>query len=426
MKTGRFRLKYARFEVSCQNGAFFGARSLVWLERPAHNRAVRSSNLLGPIPPGEVWSVGDEPECLHFPDANPKHFYDAGRIGQSMQCPACGKDCIRPAHEIVALLPTIFAPCERCESRLLDKSSPLGDQHYREPCLCQKRFIDEVFAHLYTILVEEGILSPSRPLKDVGYPLVHPGFAMNAPPFLPRDSLVLLSPVVTKGVAERMVRDVPEIKGVVHCGSFIPGAVDVDLTARPQVYKLLAGCDVRADVFTTQISPIVIYKQQSLLHIEFPRGYDPKIIGVGVHVKRTMPRIFVDACCGAGTLGILAGTLGVPRVILNDAWYAAAFWAAMNLEVNRENLLIEKIQFHRTFPELETTPIRRESVLVAEATGEQELQVYQGDFHRLPDLLPAESGILTAIDLYDKADPTFNRRLVKEWRERTGGEVFIP
>jgi hypothetical protein len=343
-----------------------------------------------------------------------------------MQCPVCGEDCIRHAHEIIELLPTIFTPCEGCESRILNKSSPLGDQAYRAPCSCGKRFIDEVFAHLYTLMVEEGVLSATRPLKDVGYPLVHPGFAMTAPPFLPRDSLVLLSPVVTKKVAERVVQEVPEIKGVVRCGSFIPGAVDINLTGEIQVYELLAGCDVRADVFTTQTSPVVVYKQQSLLHIEFPRGYDPKIVTVGVHVKRRMPRIFVDACCGAGTLGILGGILGVPRVILNDAWYAAAFWTAMNLEVNREFLLIEEIQLLKTLPELERVPVRRDPILVAQTTGEQVLQVYQGDFNKLPDLLPRESGILTVIDLYEKGDRVFNQRLEKEWRERTGGEVFIP
>ena len=58
MKTGGFRPKYANFEVSGQNGAFFRARSLVWLERPAHNRAVRSSNLLGPID----WYLHIEPD----------------------------------------------------------------------------------------------------------------------------------------------------------------------------------------------------------------------------------------------------------------------------------------------------------------------------------------------------------------------------
>jgi hypothetical protein len=30
------------------------------------------------------------------------------------------------------------------------------------------------------------------------------------------------------------------------------------------------------------------------------------------------------------------------------------------------------------------------------------------------------------IDLYEKGDRVFNQRLKKEWRDRTGGEVFIP
>ncbi|MDD1672139.1 MAG: hypothetical protein LUO82_03970 [Methanomicrobiales archaeon] len=343
-----------------------------------------------------------------------------------MKCPVCGEDCVESAHEIINQLPSIFAPCPKCSARTLDKSAPLKEQSFREPCACGKRYIDETFAHIYTIFVEEGILSSSSPLKDVGYPLTHPGFAMATAPYLKKDTLVLLSPVVSSTAAERVVTEVPEIKGVVKCGRFVPGALDVDLAKEPQTYELLAGCDVRADVFYTQTHPVVTYKQQSRLHIEFPRGYDPKIVSVGAHIKHLLPRIFVDACCGAGTLGILGGMLGVPRVFLNDAWYAAAFWAGFNLKVNSEFLLVGSVHILKEYQDMENQPVRKEPELIAEAHGDQHIEVYHGDFRRLSQVLPRERGILTVIDLFEKGNSEFNKKLEQEWRGQVGGDVFIP
>lgn len=343
-----------------------------------------------------------------------------------MKCPVCGEDCVESAHEIIDQLPSIFTPCPACAGRTFDKSAPLKEQSFREPCPCGKRYIDETFAHIYTIFVEEEVLSLSNPLKDVGYPLIHPGFAMAGAPYLTKDSLVLLSPVVSPTAARRLIREVPEIKGVVKCGRFTPGAVDVDLAKEPRTYQLLAGCDVRADVFYTQAHPVVAYKQQSRLHIEFPRGYDPKIISVSTHIKRLLPRIFVDACCGVGTLGILGGMLGVPRVYLNDAWHAAAFWAGFNLKVNSEFLLVDSVQILKDYPEMEKHPVRKEPELIAEARGDQHIEVYQGDFRRLHQILPKEREILTVIDLFEKGNSEFNKTIEREWKDRMGGDVFIP
>ncbi|HZD43839.1 MAG TPA: hypothetical protein VE134_07255, partial [Methanomicrobiales archaeon] len=236
-----------------------------------------------------------------------------------MKCPVCGGDCIQPAHEVLALVPQIFLPCPSCRGQTLDKKAPLKDLSFPSPCTCGKRFIDGVFAHLYTIMVEEGDLPKTAPLRQVGTPLVHPGFPMQYPPFLPKDSLLLLSRRVTRKSAERMVGEVPEIRGVVKCGDFVPGASDSALADSPRVHELLAGCDVRANIFPTTVSPAVIYKQQSLMHIEFPRPSNPKITSVTARITRQMPYIFVDAFCGAGTLGIVGSLLGVPHVILNDA-----------------------------------------------------------------------------------------------------------
>ena len=85
--------------------------------------------------------------------------------------------------------PPFFYPCPDCSLRILDKRAPLPSLEYARPCSCGKRFIDEVFAHMYVIMVAEGDLNRTDPLIAVGSPLVHPGYAMDRPPFLTEKSL---------------------------------------------------------------------------------------------------------------------------------------------------------------------------------------------------------------------------------------------
>ena len=272
--------------------------------------------------------------------------------------------------------------------RALDKRLPPPDLESAEPCSCGKRFIDEIFVQIYRILVEEGVLKRTDPLIAAGSPLVHPGFAMDRPPFLPANSLVVLSPRVTKKAALRLVAEVPEVRGVVKTGAFIPGLAAADLHSVPQIYELLAGCDVRADIYPLPTGPLVMYKQQSLVHIEFPRAGYPKILSVVRHVGSPPVRFFVDACSGVGTLGLTAACLGVPRVVLNDAWYASAFWSAFNLEVNREYLNIRRVRIFEQIEDMAKHPVVKEPVKIAETEGDQVIEVYQGDFRELPAILP--------------------------------------
>ncbi len=343
-----------------------------------------------------------------------------------MKCPVCGQDCVRHAHELIEMIPAIFAPCPGCTGRTLNKRKPLPDRTYALPCSCGKRFIDEVFAHMYVIMLEEQLLTESDPLSFVGSPLVHPGFAMETPPWLPVDSLVLLSNRITKPVAERLVAEVPELRGVVRSDSFVPGLHDIDADGIPDTYELLAGCDVRANIFYTQNEPIVTYKQQSVMHIEFPRGYDPKIVSVGVQVRQHNPKVFVDACCGAGTLGIVAGLYDVPHIIMNDAWYAAAFWSAYNLGVNSENLSFDDIRILFEYEDLMQEPVVKEPKKIAETVGgDHYFEVWQSDYRLLHQVLP-ENVDLSVIDLFDKMVPEKVSSEMEAWKQLVGGEVFIP
>jgi hypothetical protein len=278
---------------------------------------------------------------------------------------------------------------------------------------------------MWVIMTEQGDLLKTDPLAAVGSPLVHPGFAMDRPPFLTEKSLVLLSPRVTKKSADILIREVPELRGVVKSDNFTPGIPDPDLNSVPRVYDLLAGCDVRADVFPLLTGPLVMYKQQSLIHIEFPRGGYPKIQSVEQHVGKPPVPYFVDACCGVGTLGLAAACMGVPLVVMNDAWYASSFWSAFNLEINRDYLKLKKIKIFEQYEDMQKHPVAKEPLKIAESEGDQVVEVYQGDFRLLYRVLPAGSPV-TAIDIFDKKDVGALELIRTEWQARVGGDVFIP
>jgi hypothetical protein len=343
-----------------------------------------------------------------------------------MKCPVCGMDCVKSAKDILVILPTIFLPCAECTMRTLDKRAPLPSLEYGLPCSCGKRYIDEVFSHMYVIMVEEGDLKPTDPLIAVGSPLVHPGFVMDRPPFLPGKSLVLFTASATKKTAERLIEEVPELRGVIRKENFIPGIVDPGLSSVPRVYELLAGCDVRADIFPLRTGPLVIYKQQSRVHIEFPRGGYPKIRAVERHVGTPPVKHFIDACSGVGTLGLTAACLGVPHVILNDAWYASAFWSAFNLEINRDYLRISRVRVFEQEEDMHRHLVTRDPVKIAETEGDQVIEVYQGDFRRLHTVLNLDSPPVTALDVFEKRDSPSLKQIVADWTKNVGGDVFIP
>lgn len=319
-----------------------------------------------------------------------------------MKCPVCGDDCVLEAREIISHLPTIFSRCPDCRYHVVDKNSPPTDPEIKEPCTCGKRFIDDVFVHIYCIMKDEGLLSGREPLTAVGMPLVHPGFFMKVPPFLPGDSLVLLCRSVDKKTAERIIKEVSEVRAVIKTGDFTPGISDTGLEEVPKTYELMAGCDIRANVFVTHSGPLVLYKQQSTMHIEFPRAFNPKIDAVEKNIRMTSPELFIDACCGTGTLGLTAGRMGVPRIIMNDAWYAAAFFAAYNIKVNREFFNVESVTILEDYRQMQAHPVGTVPRKICETAGGQMIEVYQGDFLELYGVLPGKISTLSVIDLFEK------------------------
>ncbi|WP_062399591.1 hypothetical protein [Methanogenium cariaci] len=255
--------------------------------------------------------------------------------------------------------------------------------------------------------------------------------ALTAPPHHGEASLVFLSRPVTQNAADRIVANVPEVKGgVVHDTGKVPGIAETDPEPEYHVNTLLAGCDVRANIFETEEAPVTVFMQQSCAHIEYPRGFDPKLVATATEVIQHEPSVFVDAACGVGgTLGIVAAQYDIPpRVIMNDAWGYAAYWTAVNLNINRDTLGLEGVEMHIAYAEVQESPVRKEPRKVADAFGGdgKHYEVWWGgDLHQLADVLP-KSVDLTVIDLFGKEDRALMADTLHRWKRETGGEVFIP
>jgi hypothetical protein len=111
---------------------------------------------------------------------------------------------------------------------------------------------------------------------------------------------------------------------------------------------------------------------------------------------------------------------------LNDAWYASAFWSAFNLEVNREYLHVDRVRIFEQEEDMRKHPVIKEPIKIAETEGEQIIEVYQGDFRRLHQVLSLNSPPVTVFDLFEKRDTPTLHQILDDWQKNVGGEVFIP
>ncbi len=253
---------------------------------------------------------------------------------------SCGVPCIKPAPQILKGIESFFSPCNQCKPSRLKKFSPLTNQiNLNEingdffSCNCGKRHLDIVIAHLLKIMIEEGVKDEKTSLRNACTPLITPSFTLDSAPYLPKDSVVILSPDVTRKCAQRIFNEVEEVKGVLKGDlSETVGIKDTDLDANE--YELLAGCDVRCDVVQTSYGNLCIYKYQGKTHIEFPRASLPKIKILSNILDQYSSPTVIDCTCGPGTLGILCLKKGAVEVIFNDIWPPAIEMTAINLEMN--------------------------------------------------------------------------------------------
>jgi len=344
-------------------------------------------------------------------------------------CPVCGRDCIKDIDRVPKNPKDYFSSCSRCHAENYDKTIPPSG-FVPESCSgCGRRYIDDVMAHCHCIISEEREDFRKMPLSAVGTPLLSPGIFMLRPPFLGPGSVVLLSAYANRKSAERICSEVSEVKGVVLDSGSLPGIGPLgDVGAN----ELLCGCDVRGDIFQVRKERFITYKQQSLCHIEYPKASGPKIEAVRRKILRNNPGIFVDAFCGCGTLGIAACIAGAEDVILNDAWYSSAWWAAVNLYANRSLLGIDEVIFRSDLKKLAEKPVMRPGdspVVVAEASSAgRTIKILHGDYRSLPEIVPdcENKGSVAVLDVFSKEETAKTDELIRWWNSETGGDSFIP
>jgi hypothetical protein len=341
-------------------------------------------------------------------------------------CPTCGSpDCIRPAEELIAGSAGMYAPCNLCAAEPpLDKLMPfssLGQFFDRDAgrCpACGKRHIDYVMAQVLGILISRGLKNGRTPLKDVGSPLIACGFELFEAPRLGSKSLIVLLDIIDKASAERIIAEVPEVKGVLkRTGGPLKSVGLTEISAKPHTYDLLAGCDVRSDIVSSLLGEMAFYRNHSQMHIEFRRNNSVKIKVLEQMFLdgELLDKTVVDGLASAGTLGLLAAASGARRVILNDAWLPAVKNILLNIEVNKKTLGVELRQI--TSPE-GLPLISKVPTLVARASGAVEIDVYHGDLKQLASLVKE-----CDVCIIDTFPGTSNDTFVEAWKGVTKDRI---
>jgi len=135
----------------------------------------------------------------------------------SVYCPVCG-EVLDGCDAIIRKIEGLYDPCPLCTPPGLSRFRSLMDQVQGsgEVCGCGRRHLDSVMADVCSIMISSGLIGPDSSLRDAGVPLITPAFPLGSPPFLPEKSLVLLSPKVDRETAREILKEVPEVKGVMR------------------------------------------------------------------------------------------------------------------------------------------------------------------------------------------------------------------
>ncbi len=320
-----------------------------------------------------------------------------------MDCPTCGGNCVLPSEKVLDEIYDMYAACSLCPpDPLLDKNSPLHeniDSSAGRCKKCGKRHLDLVIGNALTVLKENGLFPPEASLREVGTPLIAFGYQIPYPPRLGNKSLVLIMDTITGNVADKIISEVPEIKGVIkRRGSQSQSVGLLDTGTAPHTYDLLSGCDMRCDVVASSFGELCIYKNQARIHIEFNNTKIKKM--ESLFLKGEFNNSFVvDSLSGPGTLGLLSILGGARKVVLNDAWLPAIHNAILNIRVNADILGV-KIDFEReNYDKL----VGDKPVLMARAKGRAEILVYHGDIRELARVV--EECDICLIDAFPSVNP---------------------
>lgn len=320
-----------------------------------------------------------------------------------MKCPICGGNCVQSSEKVMDGLFQIYMPCGSClDDPMYKKDAPLQDKidsTYGRCNNCGKRHLDTVIGNVLTLMKDSGYFPADTVLKEVGTPLISFGYQVPYPPRLGNRSLVLIMDSVTIELADQIVSSIPEIKGVIkRTGNPSKSIGIADTDSAPHMYELLSGCDMRCDVIFSTFGELCIYKNQSMIHIEFNNTKIRKIESLYIRGELNNA-VVVDGFSGPGTLGLLCALGGARKVILNDAWLPAVRSSILNIKANSDLLGVE-IEFES--PDYEKL-IGDEPELIAKAVGKTEILVYHGDIRKLAGA--EKSCDICLIDTFPSVDP---------------------
>ena len=358
-----------------------------------------------------------------------------------VKCPTCGgTTCIEPADDVLDSIYQIYNACPECRPEPgWDKHTALVDQpglpaidHFDAGTLrcgsCGRRPLDAVMAHALYIMMGHGDRNDDAGLSQVGTPLIASGFPIMYPPRLGPDSIVLITDNVGQAAAEDIVDRVPEVKGVVlRRGEQAESVGILDSDSSPHEYTLLAGCDMRCDVAQTAFGELVIYKNQSKIHIEFDNRHKMDILEKLDMQGLLAGKVVVDGMCGPGTLGLMSMLAGARKVVFNDAWHPAIENLLLNIEVNKELLGVD-VELEIIMPLEDLPMVGDEPILVARVIrgGKQAVavvaaEVYFGDLQKLSGVV--EKWDVCLIDAFPAMEPS---EFVNIWTgKHPGGNVIV-
>ena len=255
----------------------------------------------------------------------------------------CGNNCMTSFENLDEKIRDLNE-CDKCIDVQIKKFSPLKDLidfneldgNYKR-CGCGKRPLDIVMSHILKIMIEEETVPENATLRR-NSPVPLSGFYYSSfnPQFINGDTLILLHPDFTSEVAQRLITEVPEVKGVLK-GSPNETVGQVNKNSPIYHFELLEGCDMQTNVMRTLINEkIIINKHQSKHHIEVAMTTESKLVKLHNYLNNNDIRkgIAVDAMCGGGAIGIYLLKYGFEKVIFNDIYPQAIENLKENLEVN--------------------------------------------------------------------------------------------
>ena len=189
-------------------------------------------------------------------------------------------------------------------------------------------------AHILKIMIEEKQISSSASIRKVETPLITPAISLDRLPYLTYKSLVLITTTCDEKTAEKITEEIPEVKAVIK-GNTDETVGKLTENSQTNSYEVLSGCDIRCDIQYTDTEPIILYKKQSKIHIEYPKVESPKINQLKeVLEKYENPKV-LDAMCGPGTLGIYAKLKNAKFVHFNDIYPESIDALKTNLKINQ-------------------------------------------------------------------------------------------